>query len=119
MFPFSNKKHKDTNLTHFTELLEREEATIHIAIDDCTGRILGTYFDKEETLKGYYNVFHQILIEYGIPYEFMTDTRTVLGYELKNKKELIEDTFTQFSYACHKLVIDIKTSSVPQAKEQG
>jgi len=26
------------------------------------------------------------------------------------------DTFTQFSYACHQLGVDIKTSSVPQAK---
>ena len=27
-----------------------------------------------------------------------------------------EDTFTQFSYACHKLGVEIKTTSVPQAK---
>jgi len=28
------------------------------------------------------------------------------------------DTFTQFSYACHQLGVDIKTSSVPQAKDR-
>ncbi|MFL2106673.1 hypothetical protein ACEN4L_13645, partial [Desemzia sp. FAM 23988] len=27
-----------------------------------------------------------------------------------------EDTFTQFGFACHQLGIEIKTSSIPQAK---
>ena len=34
----------------------------------------------------------------------------------KNRPSDAEDTFTQFSYACHNLGIDIKTTSVPQAK---
>jgi transposase len=80
-----------------------EKSALHIAIDDCTGRILGAYFDPEETLNGYYNVLYQILRKYGIPYEFLTDRRTVFEYELKRKKCLEKDTFTQFSYACHRL----------------
>lgn len=103
----------DASLHHW---FGEEKTTLHIAIDDCTGRILGAYFDNDETLKGYYNVFHQILLEYGIPYEFITDRRTVFEYEFINKKKLSEDTFTQFSYACHQLGVNIKTSSVPQAK---
>lgn len=39
---------------------------LHVAIDDATGAIVGAYFDEQETLKGYYNVFHQVLTEYGI-----------------------------------------------------
>ncbi|MFR6591583.1 hypothetical protein [Catenibacterium sp.] len=34
----------------------------------------------------------------------------------KDKPSDAEDTFTQFSYACHNLGIEIKTTSVPQAK---
>lgn len=89
---------------------------LHIAIDDCTGRIVGAYFDHQETLKGYYNVLHQILCNYGIPNMLYTDNRTVFEYKKKNSKNVEDDTFTQFSYACKQLGIDVKTTSVPQAK---
>lgn len=93
-----------------------EKWHLHAAIDDSTGTLVGAYFDKEETLNGYYNVLHQILAEYGIPAMFFTDRRTVFEYKLKDSPEIEEDTFTQFSYACKQLGIEIKTSSVPQAK---
>ena len=89
---------------------------LHVAIDDSTGAIVGAYFDKEETLNGYYNVFHQILTNYGIPYMFYTDRRTVFEYKRKNSPSIEEDTFTQFGYACKQLGVEIKTTSIPQAK---
>lgn len=89
---------------------------LHIAIDDCTGTIVGAYFDHQETLKGYYNVLYQILNEYGIPNMFYTDNRTVFEYRNKKMKDPEKDTFTQFSYACKQLGIEIKTTSIAQAK---
>jgi transposase len=89
---------------------------LHAAIDDATGRIVGAYFDHQETLSGYYNVFFQVLTNYGIPYMFYTDRRTVFEYKQKKAPSLEKDTFTQFSYACHQLGVDIKVTSVPQAK---
>lgn len=89
---------------------------LHVAIDDASGRIVGAYFDNQETLKGYYNVFYQVLTTYGIPYMFYTDRRTVFEYKQKKAPSLEKDTFTQFSYACHQLGVDIKVTSVPQAK---
>ena len=89
---------------------------LHIAIDDCTGQITGAYFDKQETLKGYYNVFHQILTNYGIPAMFYTDRRTVFEYKQSKSTKVEHDTFTQFSYACKQLGVEIKTTSIPQAK---
>ncbi|BCJ95096.1 transposase [Anaerocolumna cellulosilytica] len=89
---------------------------LHIAVDDATGTIVGAYFDEQETLKGYYNVFHQVLTEYGIPYLFFTDNRTVFEYKQKNAPSIEEDTYTQFAYACKQLGVEIKTSSIPQAK---
>ena len=80
------------------------------------GKIVGAYFDYQETLKGYYNVLHQILTNHGIPALFYTDRRTVFEYKRKDRAFDDEDTFTQLSYACHNLGIDIKTTSVPQAK---
>lgn len=89
---------------------------LHIAVDDCTGRIVGAYFDEQETLNGYYHVLFQILCNYGIPAMFYTDNRTVFEYKKKNSHKVEEDTYTQFSYALKQLGIDIKTTSIAQAK---
>ena len=93
-----------------------EKTTLHIAVDDATGRITGAFFDKQETLKGYYNVYYQILKRYGIPYKFFTDRRTVFTYKKKNSPDIGEDTCTQFAYACKQLGTSIEYSSIPQAK---
>lgn len=93
-----------------------KKTQLHIAIDDCTGQILGAYFDTQESLKGYYNVFHQILTIYGIPAMFYTDRRTVFEYKQSRSTKIEQDTFTQFAYACKQLGVDIKTTSIPQAK---
>lgn len=37
---------------------------LHAAIDDSTGQVIAAYFDKQETLNGYYNIYHQILTKY-------------------------------------------------------
>lgn len=89
---------------------------LHLAVDDATGNVVGAYFDTQETLNAYYNVFYRILTNYGIPAMFYTDRRTVFEYKRKNTAFDDEDTFTQFSYACHQLGVDIKTTSVAQAK---
>jgi hypothetical protein len=89
---------------------------LHIAVDDATGQIVGAYFDEQETLNGYYHVLHQVLSNHGIPYQFFTDNRTVFEYKKKHETSVEKDTFTQFGYACKQLGIDIRTSSVAQAK---
>lgn len=92
------------------------KTTLHIAVDDATGRLTGAYFDKQETLNGYYNIYSQILRKYGIPYKFFTDRRTVFTYKKKSAPDIEEDTCTQFAYACKQLGTLIEYSSVPQAK---
>ena len=89
---------------------------LHIAIDDATSTVVGAYLDYQETLNGYYNIFYQILTTYGIPYKFKTDGRTVFEYKRKKSPSEEEDTFTQFSYACHQLGTAIETSHVPEFK---
>jgi len=92
------------------------KTTLHIAVDDATGKIVGAYFDEQETLNGYYHIYHQILTRYGIPYKFFTDRRTVFTYKKKNSPDIGEDTCTQFAYACKQLGTQIEYSSIPQAK---
>ena len=89
---------------------------LHLAIDDATGKILGAFFDSQETLRAYYHVTRQILTSYGIPAKFLTDRRTIFEYKRKNASSHEEDTFTQFSYACSQLGIELECTSVPQAK---
>lgn len=93
-----------------------KKTQLHAAIDDATGRIVGAYFDEQETLTGYYQVFRQILENYGIPHLFYTDRRTVFEYKKKHSSHTEKDTFTQFSYACKQLGVEVKTTSIPQAK---
>ena len=89
---------------------------LHAAIDDASGIIVGLYFDHQETLNGYYNVLFQCINTHGIPYEFLTDRRTVFEYNKIKNPQPENNTLTQFSYACDQLGISIKTTSVPQAK---
>jgi len=89
---------------------------LHAAIDDATGALTGAYFDAQETLKGYYNVFSQTLKRHGIPYKFRTDKRTVFEYKRACTTQVEEDVYTQFSYACKQLGVHIDTTSIPQGK---
>lgn len=95
-----------------------KKSCLHLATDKATNHIVGGYFDWQETLKGYYNVFYQILVNYGIPNQFKTDNRTVFNYNRLNedKRTSDKDVLTQFGYACKQLGTDIDTTSVSQAK---
>lgn len=95
-----------------------KKACLHLAADKTTNTIVGGYFDWQETLNGYYNVFKQILINYGIPAKFKTDNRTIFNYLLLNpeKRTADKDVLTQFGYACKQLGVDLETTSVSQAK---
>ena len=89
------------------------KAHLHAAIDDATGKVVGAYFDTQETLNGYYQVLNQILIKEGIPYAIQTDRRTIFTYKKDTSIEK-EDTYTNFGYACQTLGIDLSSTSVSQ-----
>lgn len=113
---------------YFGEIIEQDgsihlwfgdkKTCLHLAIDKATSTIVGAYFDKEETLNGYYHVLEQILTNYGIPYKFLTDNRTVFNYMSLNpdKRTSDKDVLTQYGYACKQLGISLTTTSVSQAK---
>lgn len=113
---------------YFGEIIEEDgsihmwfggiKTCLHLAIDKATSTIVGAWFDKQETLNGYYHVFYQILTNYGIPYKFFTDNRTVFNYMSLNpdKRTSEKDVLTQYGYACKQLGIELETSSVSQAK---
>ena len=113
---------------YFGEVIEQDgsihmwfggvKTCLHLAIDKATSTIVGAWFDKQETLNGYYHVFYQILTKYGIPYKFLTDNRTVFNYMSLNpdKRTSDKDVLTQYGYACKQLGVELETTSVSQAK---
>lgn len=113
---------------YFGEIIEQDgsihlwfgdkKCCLHLAADKATNTIVGGWFDKQETLNGYYHVFYQILTNYGIPYKFITDNRTVFNYMSlnPNKRTSDKDVLTQYGYACKQLGVDLETTSVSQAK---
>lgn len=113
---------------YFGEIIEQDgsihnwfgdkKTCLHLAIDKATSTIVGAYFDKQETLNGYYHLFYQILTNYGIPYKFFTDNRTVFNYLSLNpdKRTSDKDVLTQYGYACKQLGIELETSSISQTK---
>lgn len=113
---------------YFGEVIEQDgsihpwfgniKTCLHLAIDKATSTIVGAWFDRQETLNGYYHVLYQILTDYGIPLKFFTDNRTVFNYMSLNldKRTSDKDVLTQYGYACKQLGIDLETSSVSQAK---
>jgi len=115
-------------LKYFGECLEMDaskeywfgnfKTTLHGAIDNATGAICGLYFDKEETLSGYYHLFERIWRKFGVPAKFKTDNRTVFIYGGLKEKTMDKDTLTQFGYACNVLGVDIETTSVPEQKSR-
>ena len=92
------------------------KTALHAAIDDATGYVLAAFFDNQETLNGYYNIYYQILTKFGIPYLFKTDKRTVFEYKRKGTSSDEDNTFTQFAYACSQLGTSIQCSSIPEFK---
>lgn len=96
--------------------IEFGKVTLHGGIDNATGTICGLYFDKQETLNGYYHLFERIWRKYGIPAKFLTDNRTVFIYNGLKQKSMEKDTLTQFGYACYQLGIDLETTSIPEKK---
>lgn len=128
-------KYSDCNFTFFRELLSQREninvslptiisimydenivSPLHAVIDDATSQVIGAYFDKEETLNGYYQITKQFLLKYGIPVKIKADNRTVFNYKRKNNPSDEDDTLTQYGYACKQLGIAIETSSIPEFK---
>ena len=113
---------------NFGEIIEQDgsihlwfgdkKTSLHLAIDKATSTIVGAWFDYQETLNGYYQVFYQILTKYGIPYKFLTDNRTVFNYMSLNpdKRTSDKDVLTQYGYACKQLGVALETTSVSQAK---
>lgn len=93
-----------------------EVYSLHGAIDDSTGKYVGLWMDKQETLEGYRHILAQMLLKYGICEQWYTDRRTVFVYESVDKNNEGSESGVQFKKWCDELGIELIETSVSQAK---
>jgi transposase len=99
-----------------------EKFSLHGAVDDATGKIVGLYMTKNECLHGYWEVMRQCLLNQGIPASLYTDRNAIFLSTLAGKIS-IEDQLagkvvndTQFGRAMGELGITLIRARSPQAK---
>ncbi|MCJ7806647.1 MAG: ISNCY family transposase [Clostridia bacterium] len=96
--------------------------SLHGAIDDATGILLGLFLTKNECLNGYFALMEQVFTGFGIPAQLYSDRHTI--FFVPKKKSLSVDEqlagkvnpLTQFGRAMDELGIKIIPAGSPQAK---
>ena len=99
-----------------------EKFSLHGAVDDATGAIVGLYLTKNECLHGYFEVMRQLLMNHGIPVSIYADRHAIflsrnagkLSVEDQLGGKIVNDT--QFGRAMSELGISLIPARSPQAK---
>jgi transposase len=98
------------------------ECSLHGAVDDATGKILGLYFRLHEDSIGYFQVLKQMLNRHGVPQCIYSDRHSIF-FPLNQKKLSLEEeldgretTLTHFGRALDWLGIGQIPANSPQAK---
>jgi transposase len=97
------------------------QLTLHAAIDDATGTIVGAIFRLTETQEGYFTVMRQGIEKYGVPLGLYSDRHTIFRSpkeSLTLEQELAGETkpLSQFGKAMAELGITHIKAMTPQAK---
>jgi len=106
----------------FSWITEMGSLSLHGAIDDATGRVLGLFLGKSECLSGYFTLMRQVFTGYGLPLEIYADRHTIFFSpqtdKLTREDELSgkEVPLTQFGRAMDELGIHLIPAYSPQAK---
>lgn len=96
--------------------------SLHGAIDDATGQVVGLFLTQNECLYGYLEVMRQCCLDFGIPQSVYSDNHTIFRSPKTGRltvDELIAGKtvhLTQFGRSMHELGIDLIFAKTPQAK---
>ena len=95
--------------------------TLHGAIDDATGTVVGALFRPTETREGYSLVMQQAIKQYGVPLGLYSDRHTIFRSpkeKLSVEQELAGETkpLSHFGKAMAELHIEHIKAVTPQAK---
>ncbi len=100
----------------------KERYSLHGAIDDATGAVLGLYLSRNECLNGYFELMRVAITDYGIPVQLYADRHAIFFVPKRKDLSLDEqlagkvEKLTQFGRAMDELGVRIIPASSPQAK---
>jgi hypothetical protein len=127
--PHRRRKRKDhaglliqMDATPFEWFGGSEKFSLHGAIDDATGQVVGLYLTKNECLHGYWEVTRQMIIHHGIPVSIYADRHAIflsqnagkLSVEDQLAGKVVNDT--QFGRAMSELGVTLIYARSAQAK---
>jgi transposase len=98
------------------------EMSLHGAIDDATGKILGLFFRIEEDGIGYMQMLMQVLLNHGVPCSLYSDRHSIFFSPKLDKLSIEEElagktvNLTQFGRTLDELNITHIPARSPQAK---
>lgn len=84
---------------------------LHLAVDVCTGNIVGAYLDKQESAAAYFYVLKQIFVNYGLPQNILTDNRSCFVSTKSKKDTITSNGHVQIEYALNSFGVSIHTTS--------
>lgn len=96
--------------------------TLHGAIDDATGSIVGLYLAKHECLHGYFEITRYMLLNFGIPVSIYSDAHAIFRSTKADKLSIEEQlegkvcNDTQFQRTMKELGVTTIIARSPQAK---
>ncbi len=96
--------------------------TLHAAIDDATGDVVGAQFQINENMNSYYHVMYQGITRYGLPASLYSDRHTIFFVSQKEDLTVEQElagqlpALTNFGLAMHDLSITHIKALSPQAK---
>lgn len=99
-----------------------EKFSLHGAIDDATGQVVGLYLAKNECLHGYWEITRQMILHHGIPISIYADRHAIflsqnagkLSVEDQLAGKVVNDT--QFGRAMSELGVTLIPARSAQAK---
>lgn len=90
------------------------KCTLHLCVDDATGKIKAGHFAPTETLWGYFDLMRIYLKTHGRPLALYNDKHGV--FRVNRSEALSGDGLTQFGRAMKELGIKMLFANSPQAK---
>lgn len=95
-------------------------AALHAYIDDATGRVVGVWFTKNESIAGYIAALNIGLERYGLPMEIYSDRHTIFRSPRESSEEEVEErSLSNFGQGLKDLGIGRIFALFPEVKGQG
>ncbi len=95
---------------------EHPQLTLHLAVDDATGRVLAALFRPDEDTCGYFELLGGLIRNHGIPLALYSDRHSVFVPAVRSGRPSQAEGATQFARAMSELGIRQIFAGSPQAK---